>query len=342
MTSTEKPELELSVADPLLAMPDETVALDHFPGLREFRERLGNTPLVEVPGPEGGAKVLAKYEFANPFGSVKDRAAYSLLCSAINEQADRLDRLSIVDASSGNMGRALSGLGQAAGIPIHLVSPSVIPPSLLRGAREAGAVVDLVDATKGLIGLIKHAEQLKRDNPEVTVLAQLRNMANVAVHEFMTGREIAEQLAGKRPSAWVASVGSGGTIAGVARALRQRFDEVMVAGVTPLELPYGTTKPPNGDPKMAGAAGLGYGYRQPFVETLVPDAKHFQVSYPEALRGMRDYRRQTGTSIGASSAANWLTAFKVAQTLGPDEFVVTLFGDAGPEEDWRKVENLDD
>lgn len=337
MTDTFQTEIELSVEPPLEAAPDQAVPLTRYPALREFADRLGDTPLVEVPGPPGGARVLAKYEFANPFGSVKDRTAFALVCRAIAAHTGP-DPLRLLDASAGNMARALAGLGELASIPMRLVVPGVIPPSLLEAIEKTGAEVTLADAAGGLLGMIKVCEEIADDDQGLTPLVQHRNMANVAAHEFGTGREILDQLGEDRPAAWVAAIGTGGTLAGVDRALRPRSPDLLVTGITPSEMPYGTERSPHSEPRFAGAGGFGNGFRQPFVDTQLPGAAHHHVTYSEALQGMLDYRKQTGTSIGASAAAAWLGAKKVAERLDPGQVVVTLFADAGPEEDWHRAE----
>ncbi|MFC9997181.1 pyridoxal-phosphate dependent enzyme [Nocardia sp. NPDC127526] len=339
MTETFQSEIELSIADPLTEAPDRTVALARHPRLREFADRLGDTPLVEVPGPPGGARIMAKYEFTNPFGSVKDRTAFALVCRAIATHTGP-EPLRLLDASAGNMARALAGIGELAGIPMRLVVPAVIPPSLLTAIEKTGAEVELADAAGGLLGMIKVCEGIAARDPGLTPLVQHRNMANIAAHEFGTGAEILQQLGEDRPAAWVGAIGTGGTLAGVYRALRGRSPELLVAGVTPSEMPYGTERAPHSEPRFAGAGGFGNGLRQPFIDTQLPGAAHHHVPYAEALHGMLEYRRQTGTSIGASAAAAWLSAKKVAAQLDPDQIVVTLFADAGPEEDWQRAEQL--
>ncbi|WP_078882349.1 PLP-dependent cysteine synthase family protein [Streptomyces rimosus] len=338
--ATQPPQIDLSVTEPLEAAVDETTALALYPGLREFRATLGGTPLVEVPGPPGGAKIMAKYEFRNPSGSAKDRPAYSMLCRAINAHVGQDGPLKVVDCSGGNMARALTGLNAVTGIPVRAVMPDSVPQSLLTHLTERGTAVDLVPASEFPLAIMQRASEIAAEDPSWTLLAQHRNMANVAAHQFFTGREIVGQLDGVRPSAVVGAVGSGGMIAGVARALRGISPGLSVIGVTPAELPYGTPEPPNAEPKFAGAGGLTYGMRQPFVEKLIPEFESAQVSHPEALTAMYDFWKETGTRIGSSAGASWLIAREKAKNLGPDETVVTVFADAGSKEDWEKAESM--
>ncbi|WP_157868647.1 PLP-dependent cysteine synthase family protein [Streptomyces caatingaensis] len=339
MTEVQQSAIDLSIPPPLDTAVEESAALAAYPGLRAFRARLGGTPLLEVPGPPGGARVMAKCEFANPFGSVKDRTAYSLLCAAVDAHGDDPAPLRILDASGGSMARALARLGALMGVEVRVVVPASVPESLQAELRSAGARVELTDPEEFLQGIIRRSEEIAAEEPGWTLLSQHRNVANVAAHEFFTGREIIGQLDGAAPACWVAAVGSGGTLTGVARALRSRFPGVAVVGVTPEELPYGTELPPNGLAKFAGAGGFGNGLRQPFVEHLVREMRSVQVSYDRSLDGTLEFRERTGRKIGASSAANWLTAREVAREYGPEETVVTLFADAGSQEDWARAES---
>lgn len=333
-------DLDLSIAETLDRLPTDDYPISRYPALKEFRAGLGNTPLTEVPGPADGARILAKFESGNPFGSVKDRAAYALVCDAVVRHGDRTEPLKLLDFSGGNMARALGGLGRLAGIPVRLAMPAGTPPSLLRQLTDDGVQLDMVETEQFLYGIIRRASAIAAADPSWTLLHQHRNVMNVAMHQFATGTEILTQLDGRRPAYWVAAIGTGGTIAGVGRALRQRFPDVAIVGVSPAELPYGTNEPPNGRPKFAGSGGFGYGLRQPFVARLVPDATQRTVSQPQAMAAMAEFHRLTGLRIGASSAANWLVAQDLAATLGPDQTVVTLFADAGTAEDWARVEAL--
>ncbi|TVT11367.1 pyridoxal-phosphate dependent enzyme [Amycolatopsis bartoniae] len=318
-------------------MVRETLTLEKFPGLRQFRANLGRTPLVRVPGPPDGAAIYAKYEFHNPFGSVKDRTAYALICAAVNGW-DGVSPLRLLDASGGNMARALAHLGRLMAVPVRLVVPESVPRALVDELAELGAIVDLADAERFLLGIIETSEAIHAAEPGWTLLSQHRNAANVAMHEFVTGQEIIGQLGPRTADCWVAAIGSGGTITGVSRALRTRFKDLRVVGVTPAELPYGTELPPNGAAKFPGAGGLGFGHRQPFVATELPDLPVLAVSYENSLAAMREFLDSTGVRIGASSAANWLAAKEVASTMRPEQTVVTLFADAGSRADWSAAE----
>ncbi|NDL63699.1 pyridoxal-phosphate dependent enzyme [Acerihabitans arboris] len=331
--------MNLDLFNHLDRAPDPAKALDMFPQLSAFYYSLGKTTLLPVPGPQGGARILAKLEFENPFGSVKDRTAFGMFCEAINGHDFNLRPLKLLDASGGNMGRALAMLGNMCDIPVHLVIPDSSPEALVRTLREANGELTLVDCRHFLLGLIARAQEIALADPGWTLLAQHLNLVNVAVHQYGTGQEIRHQLRGGKAGGWVSAVGTGGTLSGVYAALAQDNPALKVLGVTPKELPYGTMAPPNGLDKFAGAGGMGFGFRQPFISRMRVDRLPFyQLDWQGSLAAMYEFYHLTGIRIGASSAANWKGACHLAQTLGSDEQVVTLFADAGSDGDREKGE----
>ncbi|TKI04470.1 pyridoxal-phosphate dependent enzyme [Martelella alba] len=318
-------------------VPDPSRALAMFPRLVSFYDGLGNTPLEAVPGPADGARIMAKMEFNNPFGSVKDRTAFGIFCDAVNRHDFHRQPLKLLDASGGNMGRALAKICQLCEIPVHLVIPDSSPDTLIAMLRDAGAELTLVDRRYFLLGMIARAQEIKQQNPEWTLLSQHLNLANVAVHQYQTGREIICQLGDNKADGWVAAVGTGGTLSGVFAALSAENPALRVQGTTPKEMPYATLSPPDGRDKFAGAGGMGFGFRQPFIDRMNRKNIPFcHVSWQESLSGMYEFYRLTGVRIGASAAANWKSAYQLAQTMDPDHVVVTLFADAGSDSDREK------
>ncbi|MEU3372829.1 pyridoxal-phosphate dependent enzyme [Streptomyces sp. NPDC006660] len=322
--------------------PDDPV--DHaalqaaHPAFADFAAKLGNTSLIAVPGPPGGAQVLAKCEWENPSGSVKDRVAYAMLARAVHEHGDLpLTRLSVLEYSGGTLARSLARLCAGLGVRARFVLSSASPRSLLDDLAADGASVVLVDRDAGFIAVIRTALDLAARDPDVRLLYQHRNPANLAMHQRTTGAELLGQLAGRAPAAWVASIGTGGTLIGTLRALRARHPDVRAIGVTPDELPYGSPEPPNGLPKYAGSGGFGDGVRQPFVTLHEHEVEHHTVSYPQCLTAMADFHERTGLRIGSSAAANWLISCRIAAGLTPAETVVTVFPDAGTPEEWRRI-----
>ncbi|MEJ1199874.1 MULTISPECIES: pyridoxal-phosphate dependent enzyme [unclassified Streptomyces] len=319
------------------AVPYETLAERH-PAYGKFGQEVGRTRLIEVPGPPGGATVMAKCEWENPEGSVKDRVAYALLGSALQEHGDRpLSELKVLEYSGGNLSRALSGLCAELGIRSRYVLSSASPRSLLDTLEARGAEVHLVDKEKGFLEVVRRALRTAEEEAGWHLLYQHRNPANLFFHERTTGAEIVAQTRERKVAAWVASIGTGGTLIGVLRALRQRDPAVRAVGVTPSELPYGSEQPPNGLPKYAGSGGMGYGIRQPFVTLHDDEIEHHTVSHSRCLELMAEFLAATGIRIGTSAAANWCTAKEVAASLPPSDTVVTVLPDAGTPEEWARI-----
>ncbi len=317
---------------------DEAALHARHPALASFARRLGNTPLVEVPGPPGGASILAKCEWQNPAGSIKDRVAYAMVCDALARHDPGAGPLRLLEYSGGNLAAALSLLARDLALPLHVVLSSASPASLLDLLAERGTAVTLVQKERGFLAVIDRALELARIEPGWTVLFQHRNAVNVAYHRATTGAEIARALGGRAPAAWVASIGTGGTLVGVMHALRERLPGLRTIGVTPRELPYASSEPPNGRPKYAGSGGLGYGIRQPFVAAADAEiAEQRTVSYDDALAAMGTYYDRTGTRIGSSSGANWLVACEIAAALPPAETVLTVFPCPGTPEEWKRL-----
>jgi cysteine synthase A len=309
-----------------------------YPALAAFRAKLGDTALIEVPGTPGGARIVAKCEWQNPVGSIKDRVAYALLCSALSRHGERpLHELKVLEYSGGNLAAALSQLGHDLGIATRFVLSSAAPQSLLTMLADRGSRVELVDKDLGFLAVIQQALKLAEQSPDWTLLYQHRNAVNVAFHSDTTGAEILRQLEGRVPHAWVASIGTGGTLVGVARALRAVHPRLRAVGVTPAELPYASPAPPNGLPKYAGSGGMGHGIRQPFVQMHDDSVEQRTLSFDDAMRGMVEFRALTGLKIGSSASANWQIAREIAREMSPEQTVVTVFPDAGTPEEWARA-----
>lgn len=311
-----------------------------YPKLAKFESRLGKTPLIELPHKGWGARIFAKCEWENPVGSIKDRVAYALICDALSQHGSKpLAELRILEYSGGNLAGALSHLGMELDIKMRLVLSSAAPPSLLSKLARNKAQVDLVDKGLGFIAVLEKALSIARSEPQWTLLYQHRNPANLAWHRDTTGMEIVKQLGEIKcnPSAWIAAVGTGGTLVGVAQSLRLMNPMLRVIGVTPSELPYGSEQPPNGLPKFAGSGGMGNGIRQPFVDSDTGKIEHRTVSFELSIRAMFDCLEQTGIRVGSSAGANWLIAKEVASKLPRDAAVVTVFPDAGTPEEWNQA-----
>jgi cysteine synthase A len=314
--------------------------LRRYPALAEFRAALGGTPLVEVPSPPGGARIVAKQEWRNPVGAIKDRTGYALVADALRTHGDRpVGELRLLAYSGGDLSAAMSLLGSRIGFGTRFVLASYSPRSLLDMLAERGSEVDLVPKELGFIATIRIAQRIAAEDPSWTLVFQHANPVNVAMHEHHTGGEIVRQLRGSGRSAqvWIASIGSGGTLVGVHRALRAAFPGVRTVGVTPAEAPYGNPDPPSGKSTYEGSGGHGYGIRQPFVKAYDDEIEHRHVELPRAMAAMAEFHDLTGTKIGSSAAANWLVAREYAARLPSTATVVTVFPCAGTPEQWNEL-----
>lgn len=315
------------------------------PVLRGYLQRLGNTTLLKVPGSSNGARIFAKTEWENPNGTVKDRVAFGMLYRVL-EQTPVKDRrqIHILEYSGGSLADALAGLCSELAIPLTLVMPSSTDTGVVAALRGRGAEVVLSPAELAFWGVIETTRCLAAEHPEWRFLYQHENAANLWMHRETTGHEIVKQLphdVARGQLAWVASVGTGGTLIGVHQKLMEFFPNVRMYVSNPAELPYGTDLPPNGSPRFLGSGGFGHGRKQPFVAPREQQiAGNLNVTYDEALRGMREFYALTGLRIGSSAAANWLVARAVGEQLGSNSTVVTVFPSGAPAFEWQKVESL--
>lgn len=311
-----------------------------YPALATEAARIGGSDCIEIANGAAQGRIFAKCEWNNPGGSIKDRTALALLWSALAAGLDP-QRDTVLEYSGGQLGIALSRLASSIGLRTVLVLSSATPPSMIDTMSAQGAQIDLVPREAGFWGVMERARALSEENPQWWFLNQHRNRANLEMHYTTTAVEFVRQLPVDRVDAWVAPIGTGGTLMGVMRRLREHFPQLCAYGVTPEEMPYATAQPPNTEPKFAGSGGLGCGRKQPFVAEMENDLNgHFHVSYPDALRTMRAYHRETGVRLGSSAAACLLVARRLASGLGPDGVVATIFPSAGAPEEWVKAEQL--
>lgn len=316
--------------------------LREYPVLLSYLEKLGDTPLLQVPGPANGARIFAKAEWANPNGTVKDRVSFGMLYRLLEKTlpADR-HKLHILEYSGGSLAVSLACLCRDLEIPLTIVMPSSTDAGVVTALRERGAEIIFSPAEKAFWGVIETTRAIAHEHPEWSFLYQHENDANLWIHRETTGREIIEQLPHDLtdgPLAWIASVGTGGTMIGVFQALSMDYPKTRLFMSSPSELPYGTALPPNAAPRFLGSGGFGCGRKQPFVTPRENQiAGNVLVEYSEALDGVREFFRLTGHQIGSSAAANWIAAQTVASSLGPNSTVITIFPSGTPGFERQKI-----
>jgi [CysO sulfur-carrier protein]-thiocarboxylate-dependent cysteine synthase len=274
-------------------------------------ELVGNTPLVELPhlSPRPEVRLYAKLEGQNPTGSIKDRVALAMVEAAKLEPGQEL-----LEPTSGNTGISLALVARLKGYRLTCVMPENVTEERRRLLQLYGTEIVESPAAEGSNGAVRVALELAEREPRYHMLFQYANAANPAAHYEGTGAEIAEAL--HRVDVLVAGLGTGGTLMGAGRRLRESFPEVVVAAAEPLP----------GDPVM-GLRSLEDGYVPPILDVSQLDRKVL-VSNAEAVAGLRALLDREGVFAGVSAGAVVHVARKLAAELD-EGVVVAILADAG-------------
>ena len=281
---------------------------------------IGSTPMVELSRfARDGARILAKLEWYNPGGSVKDRIARSMIDDA-EARGLLLPGGTIVEATSGNTGVALSVIAAARGYRCIIVMPEGYGPVKARLISATGAQVVRTDADAKISGAIARADEIVRTTPGAFQPSQFHNPANPKAHYESTGPEIAEQ-AGGRIDAWVAGVGTTGTFTGVARYLSERQADILRVAVEPKGSILG-----GGPAAPHEVEGIGLSQLWPILDRSLID-EIVTIDDAESFATCRELAKTEGLFAGGSSGAAAAAALRIARRLGPGKTVVTLFPD---------------
>jgi len=290
----------------------------------QVADLIGNTPTVRLHrlSPPGGAKLLGKLEFLNPGGSVKDRLALNLIRDA--ERSGRLKRgMTIVEATSGNTGIGLAMLCSRFNYRLMLTMPETMSFERRALVSRYGAEVVLTPGDKDMAGAVQKARELVARNTDFMELRQFENPANPEIHRLTTGPEILEATQGNI-AAFVAGVGTGGTITGAGEVLKAALPNIQIVAVEPARSAVLSGQPAG----PHAIEGIGAGFvptilnRDIIDEVItVGDRQAFEMS--EALAS------QESLMVGISSGAAVVAAQKVAARMKPDQQVVTILCDTG-------------
>ncbi len=282
---------------------------------------IGNTPLIRLRTLDTSATLWGKLESANPGGSVKDRIALAMI-----EQAERDGLLKpgdmIVEPTSGNTGIGLSLVGSIKGYQVVLTMPDTMSQERRRLLGAFGAELILTPGSKGMRGAIEKAEEIAAER-KAFMPQQFRNPNNPRIHEETTGPEILRDL-DNQVDAFIAGVGTGGSITGVGRALKKQNPNTLIVAVEPTDSAILS----GGDPGPHKIQGIGAGFVPDVLNTDIYQ-EIITVTNDDAMQTARDLARGEGVFVGISAGANVFAARQIAERLGPGKNVVTILCDTG-------------
>ena len=286
---------------------------------------IGHTPLLELTHIEEGlgAKIVAKLEYFNPAGSVKDRIAKAMLDDA--EKSGKLKKGAvIIEPTSGNTGIGLASVAAARGYRIIIVMPETMSVERRQLMKAYGAELVLTEGAKGMKGAIAKADELAKEIPNSFIPGQFVNPANPAAHKATTGPEIWEDTDGK-VDIFVAGVGTGGTVSGVGEYLKEKNPNVKVVAVEPASSPV-LSKGTAGSHKIQG---IGAGFVPDTLNTKVYD-EIIAVENEAAFEAGREIGKKEGVLVGISSgAALWAAKELAKRPENKGKTIVALLPDSG-------------
>jgi cysteine synthase A len=291
--------------------------------MNSVAEIIENTPMVKLGRvvEAGMADIYAKLEMFNPGGSVKDR-----ICQAMIKDAEEKGLLkpggTIVEPTSGNTGIGLAMIGVVRGYKVILTMPESMSLERIYILRSYGAEVVLTPGSEGMAGSIKRAEEIARKK-KAFMPHQFENPANPEVHRKTTAPEIIEAL-GEKIDAFVAAVGTGGTLTGVGEILKARNPNVKIVAVEPAGSPVLS----GGKPGPHMIQGIGAGFVPKILNRGIID-EIIKVNDNEAFQAAKRLAKEEGLFVGISAGAAAFAALKIAKTLGSGKTIVTIFPDTG-------------
>ncbi len=304
-------------------------SLPHADRLRGLRVLIGNTPLLAIECTTGDGelrRIHAKAEHSNMTGSIKDRMAYHIIRCAV-ESGELEPGGRIIEATSGNTGISFCAIGRALGHPVTIFMPDWMSAERIAIIRSFGADIRLVSKDEGgFLGSIRLAEELAAATPGSFLPRQFANEQNSQAHYLTTGREIWSQLQSDHlePEAFVAGVGTGGTIMGVGRYLREKAPRIRVHPVEPAN-----------SPTLSAGHKVGKHRIQGISDEFIPPIVHLSeldrviaVDDGDAILMAQKLASELGLGVGISSGANFLAALAAQDELGHDAVVVTVFSDS--------------
>ncbi|WP_160692713.1 cysteine synthase A [Clostridium sp. C2-6-12] len=294
---------------------------------KNLADLVGKTPLLEIGNYSNGkdlkAKVVAKLEYFNPAGSVKDRIAKAMIEDAEKKGLLKSDSV-IIEPTSGNTGIGIASVGTAKGYKVIIVMPETMSVERRTLIKAYGAEIVLTEGAKGMKGAIAKAEELAAETPNSFIPGQFINPANPEIHKITTGPEIWEDTDGK-VDIFVAGIGTGGTITGVGEFLKSKNPEVKIVAVEPADSPVLS----KGTPGPHKIQGIGAGFVPDVLNTKIYD-EIITVKNEEAFATSRELSKSEGLLVGISSGAATFAATEIAKRPeNAGKTIVVLLPDTG-------------
>lgn len=280
---------------------------------------IGHTPMIKLEKMTG-LNVYAKAEFLNPGGSIKDRVAAFMIEEAEKRGALR-PGMTIMEPTSGNTGIGLALAGVQKGYRVVIVMPENMSEERKKIIRALGAELVLTPAEKSIAGTVDEVRKRADSDPSIFVPQQFENPDNPMIHYLATAREIWAQM-DECVDIFVSGLGSGGTLCGVGRFLKERNPEVLVIAVEPKNV----SALLGHEPGLHKIQGIGDGFVPPVLDTSLVD-EVIEVSDEDAINTARDLARKQGLLVGTSSGANVWASCKAAQMYGREKKVATILAD---------------
>ncbi len=295
--------------------------------MKSIDSMIGNTPLVQLTATEKAfslkAKIYAKVEYFNPTGSIKDRAAKAMIDEA--EKSGALKKGgTVIEATSGNTGIGLAFVAATRGYKAVIVMPETMSVERQKLIRAYGAEVVLTEGAKGMQGAVDKAEELLKNTPNAIIAGQFENMANPQAHYQTTGPEIYAQTDGK-VDIFVAGVGTGGTLSGVGRYLKEKNPDVKIVAVEPASSPLLS----KGYAGAHGLQGIGANFIPKILDRNIYD-EVLTVTDEAAFELARNLGKTEGLFVGISSGAAVWAAMEIAKRPeNAGKNIVTILPDGG-------------
>jgi cysteine synthase A len=294
---------------------------------KSLTDLIGNTPLLELSNYNRNqnvpAKLIAKLEYFNPAGSVKDRIGYAMV-KAAEEQGILKKGSVIIEPTSGNTGIALAFVSAARGYRLILTMPETMSIERRNLLKALGAELVLTPGAEGMNGAIKKAEELADATPNSYIPQQFKNPANPEIHRKTTGEEIWRDTDGQ-VDLFIAGVGTGGTVSGIGEALKQKNPNVKVIAVEPFDSPVLS----GGKPGPHKLQGIGAGFVPDTFNAKVID-EIYKVKNDEAFETCRKLAKSEGLLVGITSGAAVFAATEIAKRPeNKGKIIVALLPDTG-------------